>query len=92
METIKIKSEQTIELTLDQLAECLSGISDDDMAQLFCKVAKLAEGWGCYRREIQWTTIGRHLATCECSTEEGREMIRTIAAAMEDGSWSSPRK
>jgi hypothetical protein len=40
------------------------------------------DGFGSASAYMQASFIGRHLATCECSTEEARELIRNIADAM----------
>lgn len=31
---------------------------------------------------MKWHAVGRHLATCACSTYEAREMVRDIASGL----------
>lgn len=79
-----------IPLDLDIAATWFANLSDDDIAQFFCKVAAKVNEWppakpGEYRLSPQmfWCEVGQHLATCECSTEAGRQMIRDIAYFMD---------
>lgn len=74
-----------IELSIDEAAEWFSGISDDDMAQFFCKVAEHAKHWPApsFGPDYMWYLVGQHLAKCSCSTEDGRNMIRYIFESME---------
>lgn len=61
------------------LAEAFARLSDDDQAQFFIEVASIAAEWapgGIH----QWYAVGRHLATCSCSTPEARDLVRDIAA------------
>jgi hypothetical protein len=75
--------------TPEALAEEFCKLDDDAQAQFFVHVARIAETWsntsrfGSAAAYWQASAIGRHLATCECSTEEAREFVRTVAAAME---------
>lgn len=79
---IEIVSTQTIELDLDMLAKAFANLDDDAQAQFFVKVAAIAESY-LRPQENQWWYVGRHLRECECSTEGGREVIRSIARAMD---------
>ena len=74
-----------VDIDLDTLAKLFTHLTDDEQAQFFCKVAAIAqeefpEGANI---ETQWWYVGQHLRTCRCSTEAGREIIRTIYQAME---------
>jgi hypothetical protein len=69
------------------LAERFCQMDDDAQAQFFCKVAAIMDRWPTgpglsHGRSGQCYYIGRHLATCTCSTEAGRELVREIAGAM----------
>lgn len=79
---IQVVSTQTLELDLDMLAKAFAGLDDDSQAQFFVKVAKIAADTYENPQENQWWYVGRHLRECACSTEEGREMVRNIAAAI----------
>lgn len=83
MTTVHITRE--ISISVDAAAEWFANISDDDMAQFFCAVAKYAKEWPqpSFPPDHMWWLVGRHIAECKCSTDEGREMIREIAAAMD---------
>lgn len=88
MATGRIKVETEIELSIEAAAQWFAGITDDEQAKFFVEVARIAESFP-YRQETQWLAIGNHLMTCECSTEEAREMIRSIVYGMEH-SWTKP--
>ena len=81
------------DVEIQSLAERFAAMDDDAQAQFFCKVAAIMDRWpraqGSHGRDGQCWYIGRHLATCECSTEEGREFIRMIHHAMESQSGPS---
>ncbi len=82
---MKITTTQTVdvEIDLDTLAHLFAHLDDDSQAQFFCKVAEIAEKDYERPQENQWWYVGRHLSTCECSTEAGRDVIRSIHHAME---------
>lgn len=74
---------QEVDLNLDLLAKCFAELTDDEQAQFFVKVAAWAQEHYPRPQETQWWYVGRHLSTCECSSDEGREMVRSIFSAME---------
>jgi hypothetical protein len=80
---IEVVTTQIIDLDLDALAKAFSGLDDESQAQFFVKVAAIAAQTYVSPQETQWWYVGRHLRTCECSTEEGRDLIRSIHYAME---------
>lgn len=80
---IQVVTKQDIEIDLDTLAMLFANLDDDSQAQFFVKVAAYALTHWEGSPDSQWWYVGRHLKTCECSTEDGREMVRTIARAME---------
>jgi len=59
-------------------------MDDDQQAQFFVEAARIMDTWGIGKRDQQAWYIGRHLATCACSTEEGRELVRMIALHVAD--------
>lgn len=89
MATGRIRIETDIELGIDVAAKWFAGLNDDEQAKFLVAVAAYAhESFG-LRPESQWMAIGNHLATCECSTEEARELIRGIQYGM-DNPWTKP--
>jgi hypothetical protein len=78
-----------VKLTPKQLAEAFCEMNDEDQAQFFIECAAIAATWKVDPREMsggpgmQWWSAGRHLATCDCSTHEAREMVRDIADGAE---------
>lgn len=58
-------------------------LDDDQQAQFFCEAARIMDTWGDGKRDTQAWYVGRHLATCHCATEEGRELVRMLAASLE---------
>lgn len=85
-EIAKLRKTVDLALTAEDIARAFCDLDDDAQAQFFVHCARIAEEWtvapGSYRG-MQWFNVGRHLRDCDCSTEEGREMIRDIASAME---------
>lgn len=71
-----------IELTVEDVAAWFAGVDDETQAQFFIEVAKHAASWKAHGG-YQWYSVGRHLRTCECSTEAARELIRTIHSGVE---------
>jgi hypothetical protein len=73
-----------VDIDLDTLAKLFAHLDDDSQAQFFCKVAAAAaEDFVGGNIDLQWHYIGRHLRTCACSTEAGRDVIRSIYLSME---------
>jgi hypothetical protein len=69
----------------EDVAEEFCQLTDDEQAKFFVHVARVMAAWPVVAGSIfQAHAIGRHLATCECSTEQARELIRNIAAAMNE--------
>lgn len=74
---------QEFDLDLDTLAKCFAELDDDSQAQFFVKVAAYAEKHYKRPQENQWWFVGRHLRECECSTDDARELIRSLAHALD---------
>jgi hypothetical protein len=69
----------------ESLAEEFCKLDDDTQAQFFTHVARIMASWPVVAGAVfQAHAIGRHLATCECSTEAARELIRNIVSAMDE--------
>ncbi len=75
---IEISTVRKVEVTPRLLAELWWAMDDDGQARFFCHVASFAEG----RLADQGYYIGSHLATCACSTQEGRDLIDEIHRQM----------
>jgi hypothetical protein len=75
-----------VEVTVERLAEWFSALDDDAQARFFVEVARVGEKWGPGKMEYQFWLVGSHLRNCACSTEDARELVRTINAGMEQGS------
>lgn len=80
---MKMTTTTEVDIDLDMIAKCFAHLTDDEQAQFFVKVAQVAERDYPNSPDTQWWYVGRHLRTCECSTEKGRDVIRSIYAAME---------
>lgn len=63
------------------LAVFYASLSDDEQAQFFEEVGTTMLAWGAYKRDLQAGFIGRHLATCACIGEAGREFLRLVYEA-----------
>ena len=76
----RVKLQVEVDVDVAYLAEQFAALSDDAQAQFFCIAAgKL----GTFNAGMQAFYIGKHLRTCECSTDDGRAFIREIVASME---------
>lgn len=85
---VKLKELVSMLGSVEFLAEQFCELDDDAQAQFFVHVARIMATWkgetfGNSAAEVQAFFIGRHLATCECSTEVARELVRGIHRAME---------
>lgn len=65
------------------LAEMFCTLDDDEQAKFFVAVAAEMASWGFTKQCNQTYFIGRHLATCECSTEEARRFVISLAEAIQ---------
>lgn len=82
MATGRIKIVTEVELDIEVAAKWFAGLNDDEQSKFFVAVAKAID-LPHFQAETQWLAIGNHLATCECSTEDAREMIRGIVYGMD---------
>lgn len=80
---MKMTTTTEVDISLDLIAQCFTHLTDDEQAQFFVKVAEYAERDYPASPEQQWWYVGRHLRTCECSTEAARDLLRAIVAAMD---------
>lgn len=67
--------------TPPQVAAAFCALTDDDQAQVFIEIARIASTWE-RSSGMQWWAVGRHLRDCECSTYEARDLIDEIAGGM----------
>lgn len=82
---VKITTETEVELDLDMMAQAFANLDDDSQAKFFVKVAEIGKNFGGLGAEFQWFQIGSHLRNCECSTEDARDMIRSMHHGLEQG-------
>lgn len=70
-----------VKLTPAQLAEAFCDLNDEDQAQFLIEAARIALAWrdGGY----QWHLVGRHLQSCECSTDDARSLVKDIYDGIE---------
>lgn len=78
-----MKTTVDIDLTPRQLAEAFAELMDEAQAQFFIEVAAIAQGWD-GPAGYQWALVGGHLATCACSTQAARDMVRDLADGIAD--------
>lgn len=79
--TITVTTE--VELDVVTAATWFAGISDEQQAQFFVEVAKVARTWG-GSPEIQWGYVAGHLVKCPCSTDDARSLIKSLHDHMMD--------
>lgn len=65
-----------------KLAADFCGLDDDRQAKFVCEVARIFATWE-MNGDGQVYAIARHLVACRCSTEAGREWVRSLVAHME---------
>lgn len=73
-----MKLDVSIRLTPKQVAEAFCDLDDEAQAQVFIEVAAIAATWTSCTFP-QWLAVGKHLRTCECSTQEARDLVADIA-------------
>lgn len=76
MATIKVTTE--IELDIETAAKWFAALDDDEMCRFLVAVAEEAKSYPS-DPDNQWYYLGGHLKSCECSTEDAREMVRKWA-------------
>ena len=76
MTTITVTTE--IELDIDVAAKWFASLNDDQMCRFLVAVANEASKYPS-NPDNQWYYLGGHLANCECSNNETREMIKSWA-------------
>jgi len=77
-----MRVEVEVKMTPLAIATAFCEMCDEDQAQFFIEAAKIAETWE-NPQSHQWYLVGRHLRTCSCSTDEARDMVSSIASAVE---------
>ncbi len=83
--TVEVTKTETLTIGLDMatVAAWFCELDDEAQADFFVEVAKRAEGWA-VDPGGQWMRIGSHLRTCDCATDEARELIRHIHYGLEN--------
>ena len=80
---MQIEMKSTVDISVELLAKLFSELDDDSQCRFFVEAAKHAQEWGALKAEMQWQAIGGHLRNCKCSTDDARDLIRSIAYGME---------
>lgn len=83
MSTVFVDVKVPVSITIEKLAELFCDLDDDGMAKFFVAVAAKAETWE-KPADFQWAFVAEHLVTCECSSHDAREMIRSLAYHLEE--------
>lgn len=75
------------------LAESFCALDDEQQADFFIHCARIMCAWNNEGRgyafsghaalEWQMCQVGSHLRTCECSTEDARDLVRALARGLE---------
>ena len=65
------------------VAALFAGMNDDEQAQFFEDVGRLIAQWEGTAGERQLWAVGRHMKMCACITSRGRDVLRTLVAAMD---------
>ncbi len=81
-----------VEITPAELAEFFCALDDEQQAQFFVECDRIARSWvgTTAGHGHQWWLVGRHLATCTCSNDDARDMIRELAAGIRSGEEAMP--
>jgi hypothetical protein len=80
MPSVEVVTKTTLAIDMKVAAEWFSALTDEQQADFFIEVARLSAEWGCRGHwGEQYYLVGRHLRDCECSTENAREMVRSLA-------------
>ena len=83
-DTAALEIPVTVRLTVKEVAQLFCQFDDDRQAKFFVEVAAIMDKWPTMAgRAMQAHYIGRHLATCECSTQSARDFITEVHDAME---------
>ena len=76
-----------VEMNPRMLAEAFCELGDEHQAQFFIECAAIAAEWTDARGNpswpsSQWYSVGAHLRNCTCSSDDARDMVDTIARAV----------
>ena len=82
--TVQVHMTMDVPLDVELIAQAFCAMDDEQQAQFFIECAKIAGAWRASDSSTlgawyQWNLVGAHLRTCECSTDEARQMIQHIA-------------
>jgi hypothetical protein len=86
---VKVTTQVTteIDLTPELLGQWFASMDDESQTQFFVAAAKTASQWpkafGGW--SYQFYAVGSHLRNCECSTDEARELVESLANGLATG-------
>jgi hypothetical protein len=72
-----------VDLDIETAAKWFAGLTDDEWCKFFVAVSNETALWSPHAEGTMYWATGRHLATCECSTDDARAMLHDIVKAME---------
>lgn len=70
-------TKRTVALDMSLAADWFCELNDEQQADFFIEVARRSSRW-VRDHTNQWWLVGRHLGTCDCSTEEARDMVKAL--------------
>jgi TorA maturation chaperone TorD len=81
---MKLKTTQVVEvdITPELLGQLFADMDDDAQCKFFVAAAEVASKWEA-NWEGQFYAVGGHLRNCSCSTEDARDLVRSIARGLE---------
>lgn len=87
---VEIEIKTTVRLDLATAAKWFAALDDDTQAQFFVEVCKAAREWPAGKGvnlgpSYQWYLIGSHLRNCACSSDDAREMVRSMHEGLTTG-------
>lgn len=83
-----MKLEAEVKVTPRLVAEMLASLNDEQQAQVIIELAAIAQEWAGNGSAFfagwtyQFFLVGRHLATCACSTDAARELVHNLHVGM----------
>ena len=73
-----IKTERTVELSIETVAQWFCELNDEQQADFFIAVAAEAHTWP-HHADHQWYLVGRHLVNCTCGTPEALALVEELS-------------
>lgn len=81
---VEVTVTHEIDLDVETVARWFCGLSDEDQAQLFIDINRVAYEVMQENSETQWYYMCKHLSTCKCSNADTRDMLRYWAKNLKE--------